>query len=225
MQNSFAGLRTKVGNLGCRAVIAEMISFRKNLTLKAEFDESSGWNDPLNQWMADELGRIRRTIGLVSTQKALADQEALNAQRKTDAANEDQTLKSRYSTSNPITADDIQLPSSAVPGNVLPYDFSGADPDIPQVFGKKNTMLVEFCTQLDIAIKETTRLDCQGAGQTIPLQQGAMIVAMLDSLFTILQEKGGQANRRDIADGTSRSQDLKDDVLGDEIAGAQTPGA
>jgi len=210
--NSFTGLRQNVGNYSCRALIAEIQAFRAQLILKGEFDQASGWDDPLNQWMVEELGRIRETAAVTATSPMGAvDQAARNAQRKTDAADETQTLKDRYIAGDPITADDQMMPSA--PMRPLPYDFSGADPKIPQMHGKKNYALVSVVNELDYACVLISKLDCQGSGYTIPPHQSSMIVSKLDSIYTICEIKGGTSHRRDIADGTNAVQDAAADVL------------
>jgi hypothetical protein len=70
---------------------------------------------------------------------------------------------------------------------------------------------------LDRAVKETSNLDCQGYGTTIPKTQSAMILALLDTMFALLQQRGGEKNRRRIAQGTSATEAIADDVVGTDI--------
>jgi len=218
LNNSFAGLRKNVRNWGCRQVISELMALRQQLCLRGEWDSSSGWDDPLNLWLADELGRIRKSVAVLTTEKSQADTDLLKKLRELQAADETQTLLERYNGGAPITEDDQLMPSSRVVEHDLSYDFSGADPNVPQIQGRKNGALVSFVTQLDRTVMEITNLDCQGAGTTIPKSQAAMVVSWLDSMFTILQLKGGEANRRTIAQGSTATESKADDVVGTEIA-------
>lgn len=199
-------------------IVGELLETRHQLILRGEWDTASGWDDPLNHWIAQELGRIRTTVGVLTTEKALPDQKDLNDQRSKEAADEWQSLLERYNNGKPITEDDILMPSGFLDENELPYDFSGADKEIPQIQGRKNKNLVAFVTQLDRLVKEITCLDCQAAGTTLPKTEAAIVVAMLDSLFTLCQLKGGEVNRRTIAQGTSATEAGGPDVVGVEIA-------
>lgn len=220
MNNSFTGLRRKVGNRACRALVNELMAYREQICLRGEWNQASGWDDAFNSWMAEELGRVRKSVAYVTTEKSSEDQDALNEQRSKEAADENQTLLDRYTNGNPITTDDILMPSNVDTNNELPFDFSGADPRIPQVHGRKNQILVTYVGELDRTIAEITNLDCQATGTTIPATQSRMVVALLDSLYTILQSKGGEKNRRTIAQGTTAVEAKRDDVVGPEIADA-----
>lgn len=222
--NSFQGLRRNVGNTAVRSAVDECMALRQQLTLKAELKELGGWNDPLNRWLAKELFRIRTTITLMSQDPApAADQDARQAAAEARSKDEGATLESIYNTQNPITADDIQMPARNQ--RPLPYDFSGNDPNYPQLVDTsiyKNTFLRQFVYELDSICVELTNLACQSAGETIPNQQSAMILAKLDTAFTILQTKGGAANRREIADGSTVAERNAPDVVTGEI---KVPGA
>lgn len=212
--NTFAGLRLNVNNMGIRAVIAESIAFRQQLTRKAEFNDASGWDDPLNRWLCQELNRVKVSLGMLTTEKASADQDALQAEREANAADENLDLLTIYNDGKPISMDDIQMPAASSVAGTLPYTFDGSDPNIPQVVGKPNVQLVNFCTLLDQMIVESTRLACQSSGKTIPQNESAILQQYLNAMFAICQEKGGQANRREIADGTGPVEDKAADVIG-----------
>ena len=65
-QNSFAGTNLRVGNQGVRSVIDEAMSFRTQVTRTDEVRQVGGWGDPLNQILSEGLGRIRKTLALVT---------------------------------------------------------------------------------------------------------------------------------------------------------------
>jgi len=221
MNNSFYGLRKHVRNDGVKAVVAEAMAFRAQLVLKKQYKEASGWDNPFNYWLVDELSRMRRSLGIVSTEQIDAtDQGARNDKARADAVNEDQTLAERYVGTNPVNTDDVLMPSTLGACDELPYDFSGADPNIPQLAGKghKNIALLLFTSALDRFITELTNLDCQGQGTTIPKQQAAMMLTLIDRMYMICQEKGGQSKRREIADGTNYTEAHASDVVGADIS-------
>lgn len=217
MNNSFAQTRKNVKNWGCRQVISDFMAWREQICLRGEWDSSGGWDDPLNQLFADEAGRIRKSLAIVTTDKSIADQITLNAKTDKDSADETQTLLERYTQGKPISEDDVVMPSAIGDENELPYDFSGGDPNVPQVQDRKNKDLVSLTTMIDRAVKETSNLDCQGYGTTIPKTQSAMVLALLDTMFALLQQRGGEKNRRRIAQGTSASESQADDVVGTAI--------
>ena len=223
MNNSFAGTRKNVRNWGCRQVISDLMAWRLQICLRGEWDSTSGWDDPLNQLFADEAGLIRKTLAISTTNKSLADQVALNAKTDKDSTDESQTLLDRYTQGAPISEDDVVMPSSIGDENELPYDFSGADRNIPQVQDRKNKNLVALVTMVDRAVKEVSNLDCQGYGTMIPKTQSAMILALLDTMFALLQIKGGEANRRRIAQGTLATEANADDVVGTSIDNSSEP--
>ena len=132
--NSFMGTVTHVGNSGCRSVIDEIMNFRTQVTRKDEIRAEGGWNDPLNQLLSKCLGRIRRTLSLVTSdpvESEASDADAVESssgqgkrqkKRQAEAADEDATLKELFEAGRPISADDTLLPAGHL--TPLPYDFS-----------------------------------------------------------------------------------------------------
>lgn len=215
MANSFTGTNIRVGNTGCRSVIDEIMNFRTQVTRKGELRTISGWSDSLNQILAEGLGRIRSTLALVtddpsdaagSSEDATdssAGQAARQAAREADAKDEAATLRDLFQAGHPITTDDVQMPANFSSGG-LPYDFSGADRNHPQMSDPKfeNVFLKQFVITLDDCVRDTSNLACSENGDVIPASQSAMVHARLNTAFTILQTKGGRANMPRIADGT-----------------------
>jgi len=232
LQNSFAGLRQKVGNSACVALIMELLAIRMDIVLAGEWDDASGWGDPMNEHLAEELGRVRNTGALVTNHQSdgdgtdeLADQKALREKRAREAGDENQKLLERYNDGNALTADDIQMPAIVSASGWLPFDFSGKDPEIPQMHGKKNVALLAFCNMIDSTCTMVSNLTCQGSGQTLPVNDAARVIAMLDSLMAILVSKGGTKKRRDIANGSNFTQQAADDVVGIDIEPAAPAGS
>ena len=222
-ENSFKGLRTLVGNNGVRAVIDELMNIRLQLFLKAELNQLGGWDDPLNAWLARYLGSARKTLSLVCYDpRTAADQDTRQADAEKQVKDENLKLANLFNTINPITVDDIQMPARLP--RELPYDFSGASKDYPQLdpFKHKNTFLRQFSLELDHTCVVLSNLACQGSGDYIPLDDAAVIEAKLMTLYTILQTKGGTINRLPVPDGSTAGQMAADDVVKGEIS---RPGA
>lgn len=212
--NSFMGTSVNVGNTGCRSVIDEVMNFRTQVTRKDELRAPGGWKDPLNELLARGLGRIRRTLSLITSdplEVSASDADSVTSSagqaerqeiREEEARDENVKLKDLFEKGRPISTDDIQMPAGHM--STLPYDFSGKNPDYPQMSDPKfkNVFLSQFITVLDMAVKDLSNLACATYGNTIPAGQSAMVHSRLEQAYAILQEKGGENNLPEIADGT-----------------------
>lgn len=208
MQNTFAGTKTRVGNQGVRSVIDEIMHFRTQVTRHDEIRQAGGWNDPLNQLLAEGLGRVRQTLALVSYQQrntqdngesatdASAGQRELERVREQEAVDESATLRGLWGDpdAKPLAIDDVQMPAGLQ--SKLGYDFSGKDPRWPQLSDPKfeNVFLRQFVTVLDMAVRDLSNLACAEYGDIIPTRQSVMIHNHLQRAFAILQTKGGKKN-------------------------------
>lgn len=213
-QNSFTGTKLRVGNNGVRSVIDEIMQFRTQVTRKDQIRQPGGWSDPLNQLLAEGLGRIRRTLALVTEQQreapdagisatdASAGQRERELDRQGQAVDEDLRLRELFGESRPLSVDDVQMPASHM--SALPYDFSGANPDLPQLSDPKfeNVFLRQFVMILDYAVRDLSCLNCAEFGHIIPQRESVMIHNHLETAYAILQHKGGRVNAPHIADGT-----------------------
>ena len=218
--NSFEGTNIMVGNTGVRAVIDEIMGFRTQITYKSEIRAEGGWNDPLNQLLAEGLGRIRETLALVTHDQLPAAASAEDATSSSagqgerqlaleaQAKDEDLRLVDLYNAGKPIAADNVQMPANRKVQ--LPYDFSGADPRYPQLHGieYKNVFLKQFVSILDLTVHNASNVASSGYGDTLPENESTLIHARLNQAFTILQVKGGAIKRPNIADGTDPSSTL-----------------
>ena len=212
--NSFAGTRLTIGNSGVRSVISEVMQFRTQITRKDELRSVGGWSDALNNMLAEYLGSIRTTLALVtddprvpsggpaSSVSSSPDQAARQAEREAAAADESATLRGLFGDSRAVSTDDVQMPASATVA--LPYDFSGANSDIPQMSDPKfkNAFLIQFVTVLDMTVRDLSNLASATYGNVIPRDQSAMIHSRLEEAFAILEHKGVRRNAPKIADGT-----------------------
>ena len=62
MINTFQGANVEFPNRGIHFLLAEIIKFRKQLTVRQEFKAQSGWNNSLNAYMVRELEKLRDTV-------------------------------------------------------------------------------------------------------------------------------------------------------------------
>jgi len=175
--NSFTGVNLSgVANKGVLAICTELMKFRKQLTLRTELREQSGWNDELNAYLLAEVNQLDETLTGV-------------------------TYKAGQSPNTTVLPAPIPVD--------LAYQLDGAHKDYPQLASEvyQNDWLKMFCWELDRVFVESTRLDCRHSGNTIPVQQSAMIKAMLNNLMQIVQDKGGEQNRSATPTGTLNSQE------------------
>ena len=63
VENSFRGANLSgIANKGVLALCTEVLKFRKQLTLRSELREQSGWNDELNAYLTDSLNALCETL-------------------------------------------------------------------------------------------------------------------------------------------------------------------
>jgi len=212
--NSFAGTRKMIANAGIRSVISETIQYRTQLTRTDELRSVGGWSDALNQMLAEYLQAIRNTLAICTDdpiQRAVSDhdetttsggQGQVQEDREEAAADETLRLRNIFPASSPISTDDIQMPATAA--MTLPYDFSGASPNLPQMSDPKfqNAFLIQFVTVLDMMVRDASNLACATYGNTIPKDQSAILHSRLEEAYAILEHKGGRANMPKIPNGT-----------------------
>ncbi len=58
MPNTFDGYQREFSNQGIHFLLAEIIKFRKQLTLRNEFKSQSGWDNGLNAYLVKELEKL-----------------------------------------------------------------------------------------------------------------------------------------------------------------------
>lgn len=217
-QNSYMGTSLNVGNKGCRSMIDVIMHFRTQVTRTDEIKSLGGWSDPLNMILADGLQRMREHLARVTDDpdaRALLQKERQEL-KESEAKDETKKLEDLYNISNPFTSDDVQLPATNM--SPLPYDFSGADKNYPQMSEPRfeNVFLIQFVTELDYTVKDLSNLGCAEFGYVIPTDQSAMIHVHLETAFSILASQGGRANMPRIINGTD-ADDLTGKVGPDSV--------
>jgi len=201
-ENTFAGANLEFPNLGIHFILAELIKFRKQLTVRQEFLSQSGWDNALNGYMVTELEKLADTLENVTYNPDVVPKEVLELQ----AADTGRSLSEDYN-AYALAQDDVVMPTGR-PRKVV-WDLTGTDPDLPQLtpVNCPNDSARTFVTQLDNVFVELTRLDSRWQPMMITKYESVMIRAMLTTLYTITQRKGGEPNRSDIPVGTLPSHE------------------
>jgi len=201
-QNSFKGTNLKFPNSGIHYMLAEIMKFRKQLTVRDEFRSQSGWTDSLNTYMITELEKLADTVENITSNPSDATLEELEAR----ASDTERTLAADYDVRS-LSSDNILMPVSI--SREIVWDLTGADPDIPQLTPQNcpNDTARTFVTFLDTVFVALTRLDSRFQSQTIMRYESVMIRNYLETLYAITQRKGGEVNKSDIPTGTLPSQE------------------
>ena len=201
-QNTFAGTNLVFPNAGIHFLLAEVIKFRKQLTVRIEFRSQSCWTNGLNNYMQKELEKLGDTLENITYNPDAQTQEELEAQ----AADTTRSLADDYNV-RALASDNVLMPVSR--SYDIVWDLSGNDLDIPQMTPANcpNDAARTFVTGLDKLFTEATRLDSRHQSQTITKYESVMLRSLLNELFTITMRKGGEENKSDIPQGTLPSQD------------------
>lgn len=201
-QNSFFGANTSFVNRGIHALLAEIIKVRQQLTVRNELMTRSGWDNAMNSWLETTLNMLRDTVENITYNP---DDTPL-VDLKKQAADTTRSVRDDFN-QNALSQDNLLMPTS-LPMPIV-WNLDGTDPDLPQVTVNNcpNDWFRLFIKGLDELFVHATRLDSRHQRNTITKNEGAMICALLNELFTIVQRKGGEANRTDIPVGTLPSQD------------------
>lgn len=201
-ENTFHGANMTFPNLGIHFILAEIIKFRKQLTVRQEFKSQSGWDNALNKYMVTELEKVADTLENVTYNPDEMPQEVLEVQ----SADTTRQLSDDYNV-NALAHDNVVMPT-APPKSVV-WDLSGSDPDIPQMTPDNcpNDYARSFITALDRLFVALTRLDSRFQPMMVTKYESVMMRNMLNTLYTITQRKGGETNRSDIPTGTLPTQE------------------
>lgn len=225
IKNSFSGLMMVFPNPGIHSLIAATFTFRKQLTIRTEAQQQSGWSDALNIYMMQNLNRLRTHTNRITYNSAnismgkigndAPDPKNVNLspgstggknksqeQLLTDATDVNATLQKTFDDGAP-TADNLL---GAPQGNrqVL-ANLDGTDLNMPQMDSTNcpNDHMRAFVEGLDNFVVQASRLDSRNdSSGTIAKFESAMLQGLLSQLWTICQVFGGEARRIDIPGGT-----------------------
>lgn len=200
--NTFTGANLNFPNKSIHFILAEIVKFRKQLTVRQEFRSESGWNNSLNKYMIDELENLADTLENITYTPEQATQEELEA----NAGDTTRSLAMDYN-AFAVSSDNVLMPVGA-PRPVV-WDLSGADPDMPQPIVDEfpNDFGRSFVTALDMFFTALTRLDSRHQPQGITKYESVMMRSLLNEMYTITQRKGGEVNKSDIPTGTLPSDE------------------
>ncbi len=202
MANTFDGYQHEFANQGIHFLLAEIIKFRKQLTLRSEFKSQSGWDNGLNAHMIKELEKLGDTLENITYNPDNYTQE----EREQQAADTNRSLEDDYN-ETALTSDNVLMFTRAT--RAIVWDLSGGDIDIPQMTPAvcPNDAARAFVTLLDTLFAEATRLDSRNQASSITKYESVMLRSVLNELYTITQRKGGEDNKSDIPQGTLPSQE------------------
>ena len=201
-QNTFLGANLEFPNLGVHFLLAEIVKFRKQLTVRQEFRSQSGWNDGLNRYMVTELEKLADTLENITYNPDSFTLEELEAQ----AGDTSRTLDEDYN-EFALTQDNVLMPVGV--NRTLSWDLTGADVDLPQLAPQNSPKdyARTFVAALDNFFVELTRLDSRHQPYAITKYESVMMRSLLNVLYTLTQRKGGEVNRSDVPTGTLPSEE------------------
>jgi len=201
-QNTFTGANLSFPNRSLHFLLAEIIKFRKQLTVRQEFRSESGWTNSLNNYMVTELEHLADTLENVTYIPETATQEELES----NASDTNRSLADDYNV-YAVSSDNVLMPT-ALPKPVV-WDLTGEDPDLPQpnISDFPNDFGRAFITGLDMFFVALTRLDSRHQPQSITKYESVMMRSLLNELYTVTQRKGGEVNKSDIPTGTLPSDE------------------
>ena len=201
-ENTFKGANTEFPNLGIHFILAEIIKFRKQLTVRQEFKSQSGWNNALNRYMVTEIEKLGDTLENITYNPDNLTLEELEAQ----AGDSTRNVADDYN-ELALTQDNVLMPVGV--NRKVTWDLTGADVDIPQLMPSNcpNDAARSFTAALDNFFVELTRLDSRHQPYSLTKYESVMMRSLLNVLYTLTQRKGGEVNRSDIPTGTLPSDE------------------
>ena len=201
-ENTFTGANVEFPNLGIHFILAEVIKFRKQLTVRQEFKSQSGWNNALNRYMVTEIEKLGDTLENITYNPDVLTLEELEAQ----AGDSTRNVSDDYN-ELALTQDNVLMPVGVNRG--VTWDLTGADVDIPQLNPGNcpNDAARSFTAALDNFFTELTRLDSRHQPYSLTKYESVMMRSLLNVLYTLTQRKGGETNRSDIPTGTLPSDE------------------
>ena len=201
-ENTFKGANMEFPNLGIHFILAEIVKFRKQLTVRQEFKSQSGWNNALNRYMITEIEKLGDTLENITYNPDNLTLEELEAQ----AGDSTRNVSDDYN-ELALTQDNVLMPVGV--NRIVTWDLTGTDIDIPQLNPGNcpNDVARSFTAALDNLFVELTRLDSRHQPYSLTKYESVMMRSLLNVLYTLTQRKGGETNRSDIPTGTLPSDE------------------
>jgi len=195
MKHTFTGLVPSFPNRGIHFLVTEALTFRKQLTVRPEFQSQSGWNDSMNGYIKRQLEALAQTVKRVTYSPSGADPTAVKDQRINEAKDSAHTLAESFDGKS-INSDDLVMPAMGHEKSV-PFDLSGNHPDFPQPTHDvvENDFARMLIIGLDNFVVTATQCDSRTQPATINAMESAQLQALLNELYATAMVKGGEANR------------------------------
>ena len=204
MANTFDGANMSFNNQGIMLLLAEVIKFRKQMTVREEKNSQSGWNDALNAFMMEGVENLNQTVKRITYFPDLISKDDEELRAADTSITQADIFNERA-----LSADNVVM--SAGPIRPVTWDLTGTggDKDLPQLdeHNCPNDFMRAFITGLDSFFVQSTRLDSRWNAMTINKPESVQLLAALNALYTITQVKGGEVNRSDTPTGTMPSQE------------------
>ncbi len=203
-QNTFEGAVLKFRNASIHVILAEVIKFRRQLVLRPEFQQQSGWDNALNKYLISGVEQLADTLENITYKPSKDSLEELG-EAASDTSN---SLAQDYADGTySLHSDNVVM----APTNeeAIIWDLTGVDPNIPQPNESRfvNDFGRIFIKGLDNFFVQLTRLDARNQTQGITKTESVRMRALLDGLYTITQRKGGEINKLDIPGGVLPSDE------------------
>ena len=198
MENTFKHANLKFRNLGIHMLLAKVMQFRKQLTVRPEFRQQSGWADAMNVFMKNGLNDVDKTLRRITWYE---DPAYTQADMERDVSDTTGTLESAFNNYSPNGDEILGAPTVK---REITHVLDGSDVNIPQPteVDFPNDFGRAFIVGLDQLYVEGTHLDSRQDARWITKYESAMLHSRLMDLFTICMVHGGEENRADIPTGT-----------------------
>ena len=202
--NTFHGYVKSFPNSGLHTFVAELIKFRKQLTVRSEFRSQSGWDNSLNNYLTRQLEQLADTLENITYNPDDTSREDLLAQ----SADTTRSLADDYNV-KAMSSDNVLMPVAT--DRPVVWVLDGSDPDLPQMTPENcpNDFARVFVAGLDNVFVQATRLDSRWQPTCITKYESTMLRSLLNQLYTITQRKGGEANRSDTVQGVLPSMEAE----------------
>jgi hypothetical protein len=190
-QAEFVNLINQARNLDIAAGLAPLMDFREEVTRNDELTARGGFDNATQTHFLRLLARadkLRRRVSYNPEKKELGDliQQAIDPNGQIEPGE------------RPWTGDNIQHGTGG--RWVLPWDFSGADPNIPlsdTLTMSNNGMLLLH--SINRAIVTWTRLESRNRNRQITVEDSLRVYDCYAMIYDYLQSFGGDTNRADFA--------------------------
>lgn len=190
-QEQFRNLIPECRNHHVAAGLLPLMELRLEVTLSEDLKDRGGLDDPSRDHFLQLLAyadKWRRRVTHNPDSADLGDKIA----KAIDAAAEIEDAE------NPFGGDDIQMGATQL--YLLPWDFSGVDPNIPlnnQLEMSGNGLLL--LGAIDTAIVSWTRLNSRERSRFITRFDSLRIYGLYQQILAYLQTFAGDENRVDVA--------------------------